>query len=53
MTIRPGDHLAVQNTYIVTLLNIDDPDRNYYRTVATVQPEPPCLLTGEAAPRCG
>lgn len=53
MATRAADHLVMQDTYIVTLLNTDDPDRKYYETVATVRPEPPCLLEGESTPRCG
>jgi ABC-type branched-subunit amino acid transport system substrate-binding protein len=53
ITVRITDHLAIQDTYVVTLLNTDDPDRKFYDTLATVRPEPPCLLEGDAAVRCG
>jgi len=53
LTMRATDHLAIQDTYIVTLVNTDDPGREYYEMIATVRPEPPCLLEGEAAARCG
>ncbi len=53
VAIRAADHLAIQDTYIVTLVSTDDPERRYYDTVATIRPEPPCLLDGDAATRCG
>jgi branched-chain amino acid transport system substrate-binding protein len=51
--IRAEDHVALQDMYIVTLLNVDDPEFKYYENVATVRPEPPCLLEGEYLDRCG
>ncbi|MCP4305706.1 MAG: ABC transporter substrate-binding protein [bacterium] len=51
--VRPEDHVALQDMYVVTLLNIDDPAFMYYENVATVRPEPPCLLEGDFASRCG
>ncbi len=51
--IRPEDHVAIQDMYIVKLLNVDDPEFKYYEYVATVRPEPPCLLTGDFLSRCG
>ena len=50
--IRSTDHIAIQDTYIVTLLNTDDDERKYYEMVTTVRPEPPCLLTGAFVERC-
>jgi branched-chain amino acid transport system substrate-binding protein len=51
--IRPEDHMAIQDMYVVTLLNVDDPEFKFYENVATVRPEPPCLLEGEYTARCG
>lgn len=50
--LRSTDHLAIQDTYIVTLVNTDDEERRYYDMVTTVRPEPPCSLKGTAAARC-
>ncbi len=51
--IRPEDHVAIQDMYIVTLDNLDDPDFNFYTVVDTTRPEPPCLLPEDKADRCG
>ncbi len=51
--IRAEDHVAIQDMYIVTLLNVDDPEFKYYEYVNTVRPQPPCLLEGDFASRCG
>jgi branched-chain amino acid transport system substrate-binding protein len=51
--VRAEDHMAIQDMYIVTLLNVDDPEFKFYENVATVRPEPPCLLEGEFTSRCG
>jgi branched-chain amino acid transport system substrate-binding protein len=51
--IRAEDHVAIQDMYIVTLLNVDDPEFKYYEYVDTVRPVPPCLLEGEYLNRCG
>lgn len=51
--IRPEDHVAIQDMYIVTLENVDDPDFKFYKNVGTVRPEPPCLLEGQYTDRCG
>ncbi len=51
--IRPEDHVAIQDMYIVKLLNVDDPEFKYYEYVGTVRPEPPCLLEGDFTSRCG
>ena len=53
ITIRPEDHVAIQDMYIVELLNVDDPTFQYYDLVGTVRPEPPCLLEGDFVDRCG
>ena len=51
--VRAEDHMAIQDMYVVTLLNVDDPEFRYYEYVGTVRPEPPCLLEGEFTARCG
>jgi branched-chain amino acid transport system substrate-binding protein len=51
--VRPEDHVAIQDMYIVTLDNLDDPDFNFYTVVDTTRPEPPCLLPEDEADRCG
>jgi branched-chain amino acid transport system substrate-binding protein len=53
INVRPEDHTAVQDMYIMTLTNVDDPEFKFYDYVATVRPEPPCLLEGEYLERCG
>ena len=50
--VRPEDHVAIQDMYIVTLLNLDDPEFKYFEYVETVRPDPPCLLEGDFASRC-
>ncbi|MDX1662518.1 MAG: substrate-binding domain-containing protein [Candidatus Promineifilaceae bacterium] len=51
--IRPEDHVAIQDMYIVTLTNVDDPEFRFYEPVTTNRPEPPCLLEGDFVDRCG
>jgi branched-chain amino acid transport system substrate-binding protein len=51
--IRPEDHVAIQDMYIVKLLNVDDPQFRYYEIVDTTRPEPPCLLPEAFQNRCG
>jgi branched-chain amino acid transport system substrate-binding protein len=51
--IRPEDHVAIQDMYIVHLLNVDDPEFRYYELVDTTRPEPPCLLPEGLQNRCG
>ena len=51
--IRAEDHVAIQDMYIMTLLNVNDSEFKYYEYVETVRPIPPCLLEGEFASRCG
>lgn len=51
--IRPEDHVAIQDMYIVTLLNVDDPEFRFFEYVETNRPEPPCLLPEELQERCG
>jgi branched-chain amino acid transport system substrate-binding protein len=50
--VRPEDHVAIQDMYVVTLLAFGDAGPEY-ENVATVRPEPPCLLEGEYVDRCG
>ncbi len=51
--IRPEDHVAIQDMYIVKLLNVDDPDQKFFELVKTTRPEPPCLLPENLKDRCG
>ncbi len=51
--IRPEDHVAIQDMYIVTLLNVDDPEFRYYEPVETNRPDVPCLLPEGLQDRCG
>lgn len=51
--IRPEDHVAIQDMYIVKLLNIDDPEFKYFELVKTTRPDVPCLLPEELKDRCG
>ena len=38
ITIRPEDHVAMQDMYIVKLLNVDDPEFKYFELVETTDP---------------
>jgi branched-chain amino acid transport system substrate-binding protein len=51
--IRPEDHVAIQDMYILKLVNLTDPDANFYEYVETTRPEPPCLLPETLKDRCG
>jgi branched-chain amino acid transport system substrate-binding protein len=51
--IRPEDHVAIQDMYILKLVNVTDPDANFYEYVETTRPEPPCLLPEALKDRCG
>lgn len=51
--IRPEDHVAIQDMYILKLANLTDPDANFYEYVDTTRPEPPCLLPEALKDRCG
>jgi branched-chain amino acid transport system substrate-binding protein len=51
--IRPEDHVAMQDMYIATLLNVDDPEFKYYEYIETNRPDVPCLLPDELQDRCG
>jgi branched-chain amino acid transport system substrate-binding protein len=51
--IRPEDHVAIQDMYIVKIANIDDPEYRFFELVEVTRPEPPCLLPEELKGRCG
>ena len=51
--IRPEDHVAIQDMYILKLVNLTDPNANFYEYVDTTRPEPPCLLPENLKDRCG
>jgi branched-chain amino acid transport system substrate-binding protein len=51
--VRPEDHVAIQDMYIVKLTNLTDPDFNIFELVKTTRPEPPCLLPENLKDRCG
>ncbi|MEW6400427.1 MAG: substrate-binding domain-containing protein [Chloroflexota bacterium] len=51
--IRPEDHVAIQDMYVLKLVNVTDPDANFYEYVDTTRPEPPCLLPEALKDRCG
>lgn len=51
--IRPEDHVAIQDMYILKLTNLTDPEAKFYEYVATNRPEPPCLLPDNLKERCG
>ena len=44
ISVRPEDHVAIQDMYIVKILNVDDPEFRFFELVDTTRPEPPCLL---------
>ncbi len=51
--IRPEDHVAIQDMYILTLVDLTAENADYYEYVETTRPEPPCLLPEEIKDRCG
>lgn len=51
--VRPEDHVAMQDMYIVTLLNVDDPEFRFFELVETNRPDVPCLLPDDLQDRCG
>lgn len=51
--VRPEDHVAIQDMYILTLNNLTDKDYKFYTYVSTTRPEPPCLLPAAMKDRCG
>jgi len=55
VTIRPSDHVALQNLYFVRVTNVDDPEFKFVELVKEFQPEetePPCALVDPYADRC-
>ena len=53
IAIRPEDHVAIQDMYVVTLTNVDDPEFRFFDLVETNRPDVPCLLPEELQDRCG
>ena len=51
--IRPEDHVAIQDMYILTLVDLSAENADYYEFVEVTRPEPPCLLPEEIKDRCG
>lgn len=51
--IRPEDHVAIQDMYIVELVNVDDPQFAFFELVTTTRPDVPCLLPEDMQDRCG
>ena len=51
--IRPEDHVAIQDMYILKLTNLTDPAFKFFDTISTNRPEPPCLLPAALKARCG
>jgi branched-chain amino acid transport system substrate-binding protein len=51
--IRPEDHVAIQDMYIVTLTNVTDPEFRFFDLVSTNRPDVPCLLPEALQDRCG
>jgi branched-chain amino acid transport system substrate-binding protein len=51
--IRPEDHVAIQDMYVMRLLNLDDPEAKFFEFITTTRPEPPCLLPEGLQSRCG
>jgi hypothetical protein len=53
INIRPEDHVAIQDMYIATLTNVDDPEAKFFEYVSTNRPNVPCLLPEGLQDRCG
>jgi branched-chain amino acid transport system substrate-binding protein len=53
ISIRPEDHVAIQDMYIVKVLNVNDPEAKFFQLVQTTRPEPPCQLPEAMKDRCG
>jgi branched-chain amino acid transport system substrate-binding protein len=51
--MRPEDHVAIQDMYILKLANIDDPEFKFFEYVDTTRPQVPCLLPENLQDRCG
>ena len=55
VSIRPYDHVALQNLYFVRVDNVTDPDLKFVELITDFAPEetaPPCQLPEELADRC-
>jgi branched-chain amino acid transport system substrate-binding protein len=53
ISIRPEDHVAIQDMYIVKIDNVTDKDFKFFTLINTTRPEPPCLLPADQKARCG
>ena len=51
--IRPEDHVAIQDMYVLKLVDLTAANAAYYEYVDTTRPEPPCLLPEALKDRCG
>jgi branched-chain amino acid transport system substrate-binding protein len=51
--VRPEDHVAIQDMYVMRLTNLDDPEAKFFEYITTTRPEPPCLLPEALQSRCG
>ena len=51
--IRPEDHVAIQDMFILKLVDLTAPDADFYEYVDTTRPKPPCLLPENLKDRCG
>ncbi len=50
--LRAEDHLPLQDLYIVRLVDPFAADAAFYEHLATIRPNPPCVLQGDHADRC-
>ena len=53
ISVRPEDHVAIQDMYILKLTDLAAPDFDMFELVTTTRPEPPCLLPEALKDRCG
>jgi len=51
--IRQQDHVAIQDMYIVKIINVTDKEFKFFELTSTTRPEPPCLLPEAQKARCG
>jgi branched-chain amino acid transport system substrate-binding protein len=51
--VRPEDHVAIQDMYVVRITDLNAPDFQIFELVDTTRPEPPCLLPEDLRDRCG
>ena len=51
--IRPEDHVAIQDMYIIKLVDLAAPNFEMFEYVTTTRPEQPCLLPEALQDRCG